>query len=104
MGFNTIKISELQHETQSFVSFEKIFGINLKSPYSNGCQTYLNMEKIIPGFNTPVLLKRSCFICEETVKATFSDGVKVLSNLLTKPSNKWGVIYEDGSLKKGWMM
>lgn len=103
MGFNTIKISELQYTTQSFVSFEQIFGIHLKSPYSNGCQTYLDMEKIIPGFKTPVLLKRSCFMCEETLKATFSDGVKVISNLLTMPSNKWGVIYEDGSLQKGWM-
>lgn len=57
---------------------------------------------MIPGFKTPVLLKRSCFMCEETLKATLSDGVKVISNLFRKPSNKYGVIYEDGSLKKGW--
>lgn len=103
MGFNSIKLSEIQHGAEYFVSFEKTFGINLGSPYANGCQTYLDMEKIIPGFKTPVLLKRSCFMCEETLKATLSDGVKVISNLFRKPSNKYGVIYEDGSLMKGWV-
>lgn len=102
MGFNTIKISELQHETHFYASFEKIFDIRLESPYSGGCQTYLDMGNIIPNFRTPVLLKRSCFICEDTVKATLSDGIKVLSNLLTKPTNKWGVVCSDGILQKGW--
>lgn len=103
MGFNSIKLSEIQHGPEHFVSFEKTFGINLGSPYSNGCQMYLDMEKIIPGFKTPMLLKRSCFMCEETLKATLSDGVKILFNLFRKTSNKYGVIYEDGSLKKGWV-
>lgn len=103
MGFNSIKLSEIQHGAEYFVSFERTFGIKLKSPYADGCQTYLDMEKIIPGFNTPVLLKRSCFLCEETLKATLSDGVKVICNFFTRPSNKYGVIYEDGSLMKGWV-
>ena len=103
MGFNSIKLSEIQHGAEYFVSFEKTFGIRLGSPYASGCQTYLDMEKIIPGFVTPVLLKRSCFMCEETLKATFSDGIKVLSKFFIKPSNKYGVIYEDGRLEKGWI-
>lgn len=102
MGFNSIKLSEIQHGKNCFVSFEKIFGIDLGSPYFSGCQKYLNMEKIIPGFKTPVLLKRSCFICEETLKASFMDGVKVISKLFTTPKNKYGVIYENGCLTKGW--
>lgn len=103
MGFNSIKLSEIQHGTEYFVSFEKTFGINLKSPYSHGCQTYLNMKEIIPNFKTPVLLKRSCFMCEETLKASFSDGLKIMANLFRKPINKYGVIYENGSLMKGWI-
>ena len=103
MGFNSIKLSEIQHGAEYFVSFEKTFGINLKSPYSHGCQTYLNMKEIIPNFKTPVLLKRSCFMCEETLKASFSDGLKVMTNLFRKPTNKYGVIYENGSLMKGWI-
>lgn len=103
MGFNSIKLSEIQHGAEYFVSFEKTFGIHLGSPYSHGCQKYLDMEKIIPGFKTPVLLKRSCFACEETLKASVLDGAKIICNLFRKPKNKYGVIYEDGSLEKGWV-
>ena len=103
MGFNSIKLSEIQHGKDVFVSFEKVFGIKLGSAYSHGCQTYLDMNKIIKGFKTPVLLKRSCFMCEDTLKASFSDGLKVLSKWFINPKNKYGVIYEDGSLKKGWV-
>jgi organic radical activating enzyme len=103
MGFNSIKLSEIQHGKDVFVSFEKTFNLNLGSPYSNGCQTYLDMNKIIPGFKTPVLLKRSCFICEETLKASITDGFKVLSKFVYNPKNKYGIVYEDGSITKGWI-
>lgn len=104
MGFNSIKLSEIQHGEDVFVSFERVFGIKMKSPYSSGCQTYLDMDKILPGFKTPLLLKRSCFMCEETLKASIADGVKVLSSLVRpNPKNKYGVIYEDGTLMKGWV-
>ena len=103
MGFNSIKLSEIQHGKDVFVSFEKVFGIKLKSAFSHGCQTYLNMNDIIPGFKTPVLLKRSCFMCEDTLKANLADGIKVLGKFFITPKNKYGVIYEDGSLKKGWI-
>lgn len=103
MGFNSIKLSEIQHGAEYFVSFEDIFGIKLKSPYSHGCQMYIDMDKIIPGFKTPLLLKRSCFLCEETLKASLSDGVKAVCTMFQKPKNKYGVIYEDGTLEKGWI-
>lgn len=103
MGFNSIKLSEIQHGKDVFVSFEKTFGIKLGSPYSCGCQTYLDMDKILPGFKTPVLLKRSCFMCEDTLNATISDGIKVLCNLFRKPTNNYGVVYEDGTMTGGWV-
>lgn len=103
MGFNSIKLSEIQHGTDVFVSFEKVFNIKLGSPYSCGCQTYLNMEETLEGFKTPVLLKRSCFMCEETLNASLGDGVKVVCNLFRKPKNKYGVVYENGTLTKGWV-
>lgn len=103
MGFNSIKLSEIQHGKNVFVSFEDVFNIKLGSPFSCGCQTYLNTDKILPNFRTPLLLKRSCFMCEDTLKATLLDGVKVASKTFSKPNNKYGVIYEDGSLKKGWV-
>jgi len=103
MGFNEIKLSEIQHGKDYFISFEKTFNIKLKSPFSGGCQTYLDISKIISNFKTPVLLKRSCFMCEETLKATFIDGVKVGYRLF-RPNikNKYGVIYENGCLTNGW--
>lgn len=103
MSFNSIKISEIQHGKDYFVSFEETFNLNLGTPYFNGCQKYLKMDELIPNIKTPVLLKRSCFICEETLKASFMDGVKVCSKLLTiAKKNKYGVIYENGCLTKQW--
>jgi organic radical activating enzyme len=103
MGFNSIKLSEIQHGPDAYVSFEKTFGLSLGSPYSHGCQTYLDMESILPGFKTPLLLKRSCFLCEDSLKASVGDAVKVLSTFVRTPKNKYGVIYEDGRLMKGWI-
>lgn len=103
MRFNSIKLSEIQHGSEYYVSFEKMFGLNLGSPYSHGCQTYIDMNPIIQGFKTPLLLKRSCFLCESTLKASLSDGVKAICQLFIRPKNKYGVIYEDGSIEKGWV-
>lgn len=103
MGFSEIKLSEIQHGKEYFVSFEKTFGIKLPSPYYGGCQTFIDTSKIIPEMKTPLLLKRSCFMCEETLSASFMDGIKVLFNFFRKDTNKYGVVYEDGSLKKGWV-
>ena len=106
MGFNSIKLSEIQHGKDVFVPFEEVFGLKLGSPYSHGCQTYLHpifMNEIIKGFKTPVLLKRSCFMSEETLKASLGDGIKCIANMFRKPKNKYGVFYEDGTLSKGWI-
>jgi pyruvate-formate lyase-activating enzyme len=103
IGFNSIKLSEIQHGAEYYVSFEKVFDINLGSPYSEGCQKYIDMDKIIPGFKTPMLLKRSCFACEDTLKATVPDVLKTFCKLFEKQSNKYGVVYEDGSLEQGWV-
>jgi hypothetical protein len=103
MGFNSIKVSEIQHGKEHFVSFEKLFGLDMKSPYTHGCQTYLDMNEIIDEFKTPVLLKRSCFMCEDTLKATILDGVKAIAKTFMKQKNHYGVVYEDGTLTKGWI-
>lgn len=104
MGFNSIKLSEIQHGKEYFVSFEKVFNIKLKSPFSSGCQSYLTMDKLIPNMKTPVLLKRSCFMCEETLNSSFIDGIKVLyKSFNPNTNNKYAVVYEDGSLKGGWV-
>jgi len=103
LGFNSIKLSEIQHGKDFYVSFADTFGIKMDSSYSYGCQTYLDMSKILPGFSTPVLLKRSCFLCEETLKASISDGIKIFSKLFKTNTNRYGVIYENGILEKGWI-
>lgn len=102
-GFNSIKLSEIQHGKEVYVSFADVFGIKMSSAYANGCQTYLDMEKILPGFKTPVLLKRSCFLCEDSLKASLADGLKSIIQYFVPPKNKYGVIYEDGRLTQGWI-
>lgn len=106
MDFNSIKISEIQHGKNYFVSFEDTFNIKLKSPFYHGCQTYLDMDSIIKSFKTPVLLKRSCFMCEETLNASFMDGVKAGYKFITKNKSKeckYAVIYENGDMEGGWI-
>ena len=98
MNFNEIKLSEIQHGAEHFVSFEDVFDINLGSPFYHGCQTYVNNIHI----ETPVLLKRSCFLCEQTLKASLMDGIKLGYRLFNKTVNNYGVVYENGSLTKGW--
>lgn len=103
MGFNSIKLSEIQHGKDYYVSFEKLFNLNFGSSYFNGCQKYINTSKIIPKMKTPLLLKRSCFMCEGSLKASFIDGIKVGYKLFNKPTNKYSVVYSNGSLSKGWL-
>lgn len=103
MGFNSIKLSEIQHGKDYYVSFEKVFDIDLGSAYFEGCQTYLDTSKVIPELKTPLLLKRSCFMCEETLKASLKDGIKVLTKFFNKHTNKYGVVYSNGLLNKGWL-
>jgi organic radical activating enzyme len=102
MGFNEIKLSEIQHGADQFVSFEKAFELKMGSPFFSGCQKYLKNVRLIPEVKTPVLLKRSCFLCEDTLKASLMDGVKVVQKFFNKPDNKYAVVYGDGTLSKGW--
>lgn len=104
MGFPEIKLSEIQHGSEYFVSFEKAMGIKLKSPYSHGCQTWVDMRPFIPGYKGKLLLKRSCFLCEKTLKASGMDLIKSIYRAVTpNPKNKYGVVYEDGTISKGWI-
>jgi organic radical activating enzyme len=105
MEFNSIKLSEIQHGKNYFVSFEKTFNVKFKTPFYGGCQTYLETSKIaeLKEMKTPLLLKRSCFMCEETLRASFIDSIKVFYRLFGKTApNKYGVIYENGCLTKQW--
>jgi hypothetical protein len=103
MRFNSIKLSEIQHGKNVYVSFADTFGLKMESAYANGCQSYLDMESILPGFKTPVLLKRSCFLCEDSLKASIDDGIKVVTKMFKLSKNKYGVVYENGTLTKGWV-
>lgn len=103
MGYKDIKLSEIQHGKEFFVSFEDIFGIKLPSPYAHGCQTVVDMTPWIPDWNGRLLLKRSCFMCEETLKASPADLVKSICRCFVKSNNKYAVIYENGKLSQGWI-
>ena len=103
MGFNSIKLSEIQHGKDVYVSFAEVFGFKMPSAYSHGCQTYLDTKSILPGFSTPLLLKRSCFLCEESLNASLADGIKMVAKIFRPSKNKYGVVYENGSLQGGWV-
>jgi len=104
MGFPEIKLSEIQHGKDYYVSFEKTMGIKLKSPFTYGCQTWVDMKQFLPDYKGKLLLKRSCFMCEETLKAKPIDAVKVAYKWLhRKDPYRYGVVYEDGTLERRWV-
>jgi organic radical activating enzyme len=102
MGFPEIKLSEIQHGKNQFVSFEKTFGIKLGSPFYYGCQTFIKIKEILPNVKAKLLLKRSCFMCEKTLSASLLDGVKACYKVFNPSKNNYGVVYENGTLEKGW--
>jgi organic radical activating enzyme len=99
IGCKHIKINELQNSSELYVSFEKIMGKKFKSPYYHGCSEY------VPDYNgMKILLKRSCFAVEPSLKASFKDLFKIIIKKFfrKKPLNTFGVIYEDGTITSKW--
>lgn len=101
-GSKIIKINEMQHQPDLYVSFEEIMDKALPSPYAHGCMTPV----IIPGVNknneATILLKRSCFCVEPSRSATAADVFKSVLRLFRKPRNKFRVLYEDGTITNQW--
>lgn len=107
-GFNSIKLSEIQHDTSSYISIEKLFDMKLPSAYSGGCQTYVDTKKVFDvEVTSPVLLKRNCFICEDSLSTSILDGVKVITKCIHKKqlidNNNYMVVYKDGSISRYWL-
>lgn len=62
------------------------------------------MRQLLPEYKGRLLLKRSCFLNEETRRASLADGIKVLRKCLVRPRPQhYAVVYEDGSLSNGWV-
>jgi len=99
-GCKHIKINELQHAEAQYVSYEEIMQCKLPPPYSTGCQTEVTMK----GVTAKLVLKRSCFLTESTLKASWRDLIKALCNWVYKPRNKFAVMYEDGRRLPYWQM
>jgi len=92
IGCKQVKINELQ-DSPDYVSYEDLMGYKLPSPYYNGCQTIIK-QKI---YTMKIILKRSCFLVEESRKASFMDLIKVVyKRFFYRPTNKFKVLYENG--------
>lgn len=99
-GCKEVKFNELQHSSDLYVSFEKIMEWKLGSPYATGCQTHIGVYKDI----RTVMLKRACFIVEESLKANFQDFMKVLYKKIFWTKRQGSkVLYENGVISEGWI-
>lgn len=106
IGVQHVKINELQHEEKLYISFEDIFQselhlseINLKSPYSHGCQQMICLN----GYKSLKLtLKRACFCVNNNLDATLSDMYKAFQKSFISSKQIQIVLYEDGTLERGW--
>ena len=99
IGCQNVKINELQHEPNLYISFEDIMGISLPSPYAHGCSTSISID----GIEMTLLLKRSCFLVEESRDASVMDMFKAIIKLFRKPKNTFRVLYENAVIRNGWM-
>ncbi len=99
-GCKYVKINELQTTPSLYVNFEKMMGMKLPSPYAFGCST----EITLPGIQLRILLKRSCFMVEQTLRANLWDLAKSLyKRYLHNSKGIFRVMYENGLLSNGWM-
>ena len=99
-----VKINELQEVGPDlYVSFEKEYGVKMKSPYAFGCQTDIT-NLINRSFK--VTLKRACFkvmhpsIAENEV--SIYDVAKLLYRRVKPSRNDMQVLYENGRLTNTW--
>jgi len=99
IGVKHVKINELQNEEEIYVSFEKAYGMKLKSPYAHGCQHDVSIRD-----NMRVTLKRACFCVNSNLEASFADLIKaVLKKLMNIHPEPQVVIYENGMVSNGWI-
>lgn len=99
IGCLHIKINELQHQKDLYISFEDIMGIKYPSSYAFGCSTYVEIKNV----KAKILLKRSCFLVEETRKASIADAIKAIyKRYFYKIKNRFCVIYENGIIYNKW--
>jgi len=103
MGFKNIKLVELFDRPDMFVSFEKTFGVKLKSPFAHGCKTEFDITPYIPSYEGKFTLKRTCFLVNKCVHATLADTLKAATRNIFGKEYYFGVVYEDGSLHPYWI-
>jgi len=100
-GVKNVRINELQKATNWYVNFEEISEIEMKSPYAHGCKTPMNFY---PGLK--ILVKRSCFLVENSLTATVEDVEKLEEKIGNPEKFAWqesNVLYEDGTLEGYWL-
>ena len=105
MGVKHVKLNELQNvDANTYISFEKVYNVNMKSPFAYGCQT--DISHIFEDYSIKVTLKRSCFCNKDLsiAKATFADLLKCMHKRISPNStkSKLKVLYENGDLYNGW--
>ena len=98
-GVRKIKVNELQHTPDLYVSIEKILNRKWKSPYAYGCQT------IAYEGDFEITYKRSCFIVEPSLNPSIADFIKIIIKKLgfVKNNGKFCVCYENGMVSNQWI-
>lgn len=109
LGVKHVKVNELQHAPEHYVSFEDMLGYRLarplRSPYAHGCQTD-ETELFSRLFHTSlrITLKRSCFVVEKSRKASLADLAKAAyKRWLHTPKGVFRVMYENGQVESAWL-
>ena len=98
-GVRKIKINELQHTPELYVSIEKVLNRKWKSPYAHGCQT------IVKEGDLEITYKRSCFIVEPSLNPSIADFIKIIAKKFgfVKNNGKFCVCYENGMVLNNWI-
>lgn len=106
LGVENIKINELSDSPELYVSYEKMYNSKLDSAYATGCQTEVKND-YATGLGLNVILKRSCFLVEESLNASWKDLLKIcIRQIAGKKSlvrKRFAVLYENGKISNRWL-
>lgn len=106
IGVKHVKLNELQNvDANTYVSFEEVYNLKMKSPFAYGCQT--DISDFFSEFDMKTTLKRSCFCTKDInlAKASIGDLAKCIIKKINPQSScsNLKVLYENGEISDGWL-
>lgn len=105
-GVRSVKLNEIQWDTEGYISFADMYGLKLKSAYAFGCYKELTAGVLKEKFpEVKIMLHRSCCWSQPSIPMSWWDGLKDILKFIrfrTVGRKYFRVVYENGEVSNGW--